>query len=908
MKHAGSLQRGGAAVSALLGILALAPSAQAQPPLFEVRSGPSFVVTTGKSEVLGPIILTASDACGNSADGHCVSAGGAITIRYLGVVIDNSLGSGVTISENIGGITTIAPTPGTLLTGAVTVQPNANGGEITFSLRGGIDLAANDSISITGIRARIFASAASAPGSSIAAELIGSLGVGAFSQTSVVVARSAVGLEFVSLVGDPVITFREGFLAVFVQHVAGAAAPLPANPRPAFGATNNTQLRLLADPLPGRILWPTNVPSQLAGGLGLAAGGSELQLISQDVSGREAIYEFVTANQQTSDAAIEQFAIEPSVCGVGTFGLQAQLFPEQGRPAFADPLIPTPAALFGSAMPCMTSPLAIVSGSEQIGIVGQELPQPLMVRAQDKDGNSVAGLTLNFGVKSGGGAVNPSTVVTDAAGQAQTTATLGLTPGPQSFTASFNDFTVTFFVQAVPEQVPPFPQQTEVPHVVRGAGFLTRILLVNLVEQPNRVQVNFLNPAGQLVRSQNLTVAPRGRSDVTTGEAERFGGLTIEWALVGSDAPLAAHALFEVKLSDSDTPLTAEDFLSFPAQSVFTLPVSFIPGGRTLGLALANAASESNRVELTLLDVVGEVKVQETFELAPFAQRAFALDESPAIQALLEGQLEFFGSLTLHASQPLAVLGAGLDSQRFFAVPGFPAGSCALNLFSPQKTVVFPHLPVGGGWSTRVMVTNLCASNNPVRFEVFDQSGAEAESFFPSSVNLLPRATAVFFPSEGQRFGPPQARWLRVTSDFAAAVHAVLDFRPNPGGELSGILGSAPPPVARTVVLPVGFSPVETVSLAVVNLAEQTNLLRLELVDRDGLVVAVDSSLELPAQGQIAVVLSQLPGFAGFVAGQANFQGSLRVVAELPVAVFGVANDAGVFFALPPISPPDANP
>ena len=49
------------------------------------------------------------------------------------------------------------------------------------------------------------------------------------------------------------------------------------------------------------------------------------------------------------------------------------------------------------------NPLVIVSGNMQIGTVGTELPQPLVVKVQDENGNPVTEETVTFAATSGGG-------------------------------------------------------------------------------------------------------------------------------------------------------------------------------------------------------------------------------------------------------------------------------------------------------------------------------------------------------------------------------------------------------------------------------------------------------------------------------------------------------------------------
>ena len=69
--------------------------------------------------------------------------------------------------------------------------------------------------------------------------------------------------------------------------------------------------------------------------------------------------------------------------------------------------------------------LVIVSGDNQQGVQGQALPEPLVVRAEDRGGTGVAGVQVAFTPGEGNGSVSNSMVASDEAGLASTDWTLG---------------------------------------------------------------------------------------------------------------------------------------------------------------------------------------------------------------------------------------------------------------------------------------------------------------------------------------------------------------------------------------------------------------------------------------------------------------------------------------------------
>ena len=84
--------------------------------------------------------------------------------------------------------------------------------------------------------------------------------------------------------------------------------------------------------------------------------------------------------------------------------------------------------------PTLSVQLAVVSGNQQTGTVGERLPKPFVVEVRDADGQAMTGRRVAF-VLTGGpapGTVAPDTAVTDADGQAVGEWVLGTMPGVYS--------------------------------------------------------------------------------------------------------------------------------------------------------------------------------------------------------------------------------------------------------------------------------------------------------------------------------------------------------------------------------------------------------------------------------------------------------------------------------------------
>ncbi len=88
--------------------------------------------------------------------------------------------------------------------------------------------------------------------------------------------------------------------------------------------------------------------------------------------------------------------------------------------------------------------LVVVSGGGQSVNVAAVAPFPLTVEAQDAAGNAVPGVGVDWVVVTGG-SVSPTLSVTDAAGRAQTTVTMGTSSGAQRYEARGAGLTVAVF-------------------------------------------------------------------------------------------------------------------------------------------------------------------------------------------------------------------------------------------------------------------------------------------------------------------------------------------------------------------------------------------------------------------------------------------------------------------------------
>jgi hypothetical protein len=104
-----------------------------------------------------------------------------------------------------------------------------------------------------------------------------------------------------------------------------------------------------------------------------------------------------------------------------------------------------------STEPTTASVIETAGGNEQVGIVGLQLANPLVVLVTDQDGDPVEGVSVRWDSQ-GAGSVSAETVETGSDGRASVTRVLGPEPGEQMTTASVDGLEgspVTFVATAI---------------------------------------------------------------------------------------------------------------------------------------------------------------------------------------------------------------------------------------------------------------------------------------------------------------------------------------------------------------------------------------------------------------------------------------------------------------------------
>ena len=245
--------------------------------------------------------------------------------------------------------------------------------------------------------------------------------------------------------------------------------------------------------------------------------------------------------------------------------------------------------------------LAIVSGCGQSGLLGSQLPQPIIAKVIASDGLGVRGVVVTFTAPAGASVATPQ-VTTDAGGLAQTLVTLGSTSGPAAFQVSAPGLTTVPCSQSAFGAASQLAFVTQPTTSVAGAAIAPPVVVAARDAQgtlvptfTGNVTVAVGNNPGGASLSGTMTVAAVG------GQAT-FSDLSLDKTGVGYTLQASAASL---------TPATSAAFnvtggpatqLSFAVQPVATPSGSAIsPAVLVSALdALGNPASFTGNVTISI--------------------------------------------------------------------------------------------------------------------------------------------------------------------------------------------------------------------------------------------------------------------------------------------------------------------
>ena len=153
-------------------------------------------------------------------------------------------------------------------------------------------------------------------------------------------------------------------------------------------------------------------------------------------------------------------SIAPTIVATGADGLAAAervLGPSasaQSAQATVGGFTGSPVTFSHTAVPANPTVLVKVSGDGQTAPGGFEVPEDLVVRLEDDNGNGIGARAITWVVPSGSGSVNPVNSTTDANGRATTRWTMPTAVGSHSVSAVFSGLPAVAFTGTATADVP----------------------------------------------------------------------------------------------------------------------------------------------------------------------------------------------------------------------------------------------------------------------------------------------------------------------------------------------------------------------------------------------------------------------------------------------------------------------
>ncbi|HEY2931036.1 MAG TPA: BACON domain-containing carbohydrate-binding protein [Acidobacteriota bacterium] len=426
--------------------------------------------------------------------------------------------------------------------------------------------------------------------------------------------------------------------------------------------------------------------------------------------------------------------------------------------------------------------------------------------------------------------------------------------------------------------------------LVVGIGLGPGTTVVNTAQLANATDTNFYND----IASDTATVVAGGaEAEEGSNKVSGFASLITNG---GSDTPVIGYARIQ-GVPGQGTPSGLALF-NFRQNGVIvteaSVPASpMISSGRiyaqvdekvNTGLAIANPGDEDALISFHFTDEDGKDFGAGSFVVTAHSQIAAFLDQPPfGAGALVNATMTFRASIPVGA----VALRGHLNERSEFLLTTLPVADMG-SLSS--ETLILPHFAEGGGWNTDLVLVNPTDQSLRGSVQFFDQGStdtpAQAQTLEANGENKnsfeysIPARGAYRLATAGKAI-ETRAGSIRVTpaaGDSTPVGLGLFSFRSN--GVLvteAGVPALRPASAFRLYAETSGAGgPVQT-GFAIANPLSTPVDVNVELLTLAGTPTGVQGSLSIPANGQVATYLVQVPGFEFL---QGPFQGLLRVSAE----------------------------
>ncbi len=308
-----------------------------------------------------------------------------------------------------------------------------------------------------------------------------------------------------------------------------------------------------------------------------------------------------------------------------------------------------------------------------------------------------------------------------------------------------------------------------------------------------------------------------------------------------------------------------------------------ISGSVNTGIAIANPNNVPAAVSFYFTTAGGNSGSGST-TIAANGQLAAFLDQAP-----FNGTKPLTGTFTFSSSVPVAVTALrGLTNERGdFLITTLPVAS--ISGTAATGAVVFPHYANGDGWTTQIILVNPTDSALAGTIQFLDQQGQTAST----SAYSVPVRTSYTLNTSGTP-QPAQSGSVRVvpaTNSAAPAGLAVFSYRKDGITVTEAGVSAVSSGSAFRMYVEAYASSIQS-GVAITTLSNAQATVRLELTRLDGSSTGLTGTLVVPANGQVAQFLNQIPPFAVLTQPptlqEFTFQGVLRISSSSPISVVGL--------------------
>jgi hypothetical protein len=354
-----------------------------------------------------------------------------------------------------------------------------------------------------------------------------------------------------------------------------------------------------------------------------------------------------------------------------------------------------------------------------------------------------------------------------------------------------------------------------------------------------------------------------------------------------------------------------------------------VGGSVNTGLAIANPNNQPATISFFFTDFSGMDFGQGSMTLAANSQIAQFLNQPP-----FNASVGLRGTFTFQSSVPIAaiVLRGFTNERSEFLMTTLPVAD--LNGALQNQPILFPQYADGGGWTTQIILVNPTefTMNGTMKFSgqissasTSDASGTSVQGVFNYSI---PPHTSRRFQSGGAGDAPNSGS-IQVTPTNNSGVPPDVSITPSGVAIFSykksniTITEAGVPPVNASTAFRIyaeasgDFNGAKSGSVqsgvAIANPSQFFPVtVSFELFRLDGVSTGLGGSLDLVANGQKAIFLTQIPGLANL---QLPFKGLLRVsVPQAPgislIGLRGRFNERGdlLIATTPPVADNSSTP